>query len=116
MKVKITFGQQVIHASLYDNAAAQKIWSQLPAVYPMMNLYGREMCCRLGAGGLPAKEAENTGYKVGDISYWPLAGSLIILYKQNGEVFKQQPIGHTEDDLSFLKEMADTNTRWEKDE
>lgn len=116
MKVKIMLGQHVIRAKLYDNEAARQFWAGLPASYPMMNLYDRELCYRMGNGSLPAKEAENKGYQVGDISYWPLAGSLIILYKQNGEVFKQQPIGHSEDDLSFLQDLPDTQVLWEKDE
>lgn len=113
---KITAGTHVIHATLYDNAAAQKIWDSLPKTYPMMNLYGREMCCRMGAGSLPTNEAKDTGYKVGDISYWPPAGSLVILYKQNGEIFEQQPIGHTDDDVSFFNGMTDTNITFERED
>ena len=33
----------------------------------------------------------------------------MILYKQNGEVFEQQPIGHTDDDISFFDGMPDTD-------
>lgn len=116
MKVKITVGTRTICAAFYDNEAAKKLWDQLPAVLPMMNLYGREMCCRMGNGALPAKEAKDSGYAVGDISYWPLAGSLILFYRQNGEVFKQQPIGHTEDEVSFLADMMDTQVLFEKAE
>ena len=82
----------------------------------MQNLYNREMCFRMGAGSLPTKEAKDTGYKVADISYWPPMGSLVILYSQDSEVFEQQPIGHTDDDISFFANMGTTPIIFEKSE
>ena len=114
MIMSITAGDHVITAVLYDNAAGRALWDKLPLTLPMMNLYGREMCYRFGAGGLPEDEAADTGYEIGDISYWPPAGSLVILYKQNGEVFEQQPIGHTDDDISFFDGMPDTDVTFDK--
>ena len=114
MSVRITAGAHAITATLYDNTAARKLWEKLPLSLPMLNLYGREMCYRMGNGALPSEEAENTGYRIGDIFYWPPAGSLVILYKQDGEVFEQQPIGHTDNDLSFFEGMADTEITFEK--
>ncbi|MGP1455715.1 MAG: cyclophilin-like fold protein [Treponema sp.] len=35
----------------------------------------------MGAGSLPASQAKNTGYRIGDISYWQPRGTLVILYK-----------------------------------
>ena len=114
MLITITAGDHVITATLYDNAAGRALWDKLPLTLNMMNLYGREMCYRFGAGGLPEDDAADTGYEIGDISYWPPAGSLVILYKQNGEVFEQQPIGHTDDDVSFFDGMPDTEITFEK--
>ena len=102
-------------AVLYDNAAGRALWEKLPLTLPMMNLYGREMCYRFGAGGLPEDDTADTGYEIGDISYWPPAGSLVILYKQNGEVFEQQPIGHTDDDVSFFDGMPDMDILFKRD-
>lgn len=116
MLITITAGDHVITATLYDNAAGRALWDKLPLTLNMMNLYGREMCYRFGAGGLPEDDAADTGYEIGDISYWPPAGSLVILYKQNGEVFEQQPIGHTDDDVSFFDGMPDTEITFEKAE
>lgn len=115
MKIKISAGDHVIHAVLYDNEAGRALWDKLPMTLSMMNLYGREMCYRFGNGGLPSPDANDTGYEIGDISYWPPAGSLVILYKQNGEVFEQQPIGHTDDDISFFEGMPTTDIVFEKD-
>ena len=116
MLITITAGDHVITATLYDNAAGRALWDKLPLTLNMMNLYGREMCYRFGAGSLPEDDAADTGYEIGDISYWPPAGSLVILYKQNGEVFEQQPIGHTNDDVSFFDGMPDTEITFEKAE
>lgn len=114
MDIKITAGGHSVRAALYDNAAARRLWDSLPATFPMMNLYGREMCCRLGAGSLPTGEARRSGYAVGDIAFWPPAGSLVILYRQDGETFKRQPIGHTDDDVSFFAGMPDSPVRFER--
>ena len=116
MLIRITAGEHTITAVLYGNEAGRALWNMLPMTLPMMNLYGREMCYRFGNGGLPDGEAEDTGYAIGDISYWPPAGSLVILYAQNGEIFEQQPIGHTDDDLSFFNGMPDTDILFEKAE
>ena len=113
MQVRITAGSHVITAMLHDNAASKALWNKLPLKLHMMNLYGREMCYRFGQGGLPSKEAADVRYSVGDISYWPPAGSLVILYKQNGEVFEQQPIGHIDSDISFFDGMPDTDIMFE---
>lgn len=114
--IRITAGSHVIHAKLYDNAAARAFWDKMPVTYSMQNLYNREMCFRMGAGSLPTKEAKDTGYKVADISYWPPMGSLVILYSQDSEVFEQQPIGHTDDDISFFANMGTTPIIFEKSE
>ncbi|MBR2670843.1 MAG: hypothetical protein IKE27_01440 [Oscillospiraceae bacterium] len=114
MVVRITVGERSITAELNDNDAAKALWDQLPLTLPMMNLYGREMCYRMGKGALPDKDAADAGYEIGDISYWPPAGSLVILYKQNGEVFEQVKIGHTDDDVSFFDGMEDTDIIFER--
>lgn len=114
MQIRITAGSHVIHASLADNHSARVFYDSLPVTLPMRNLYGREVCYRMGSGSLPSEEAEDTGYEIGDLSYWPPMGSLVILYEQNGEIFEQQPIGHTDDDISFFKGMDDTDITFEK--
>ncbi|MCD2434718.1 hypothetical protein LQE88_01720 [Acidaminococcus sp. NSJ-142] len=113
-KIKITAGKHVLVAKLQENEAVRALWNKLPQTYSMQNLYEREMCFRMGKGSLPAKEAKYTGYKIGDISYWPPRGSLVILYAQNGEIFEQQPIGHIADDVTFFKNLGDTKIKFER--
>ena len=112
--VRISVEEHSITATLYDNEATRALWDMLPQTFPMMNLYGREMCYRMGNGALPDGTASDMGYEIGDISYWPPAGSLVILYKQNGEVFEQVKIGHTDDDVSFFDGMEDSEITFEK--
>ena len=49
----------------------------MPLTLNMENLYGREMCYRMGTGSLPTAQAKNTGYRIGDISYWRRAAALL---------------------------------------
>ena len=116
MRIRITAGNHVVHAELYENEASEKWYESLPVTYLMMNLYDREMCYRMGNGSLPVKKAVRKNYRTGDISYRPPAGSLVILYGQNGEIFKQEPIGHIEDDISFFQGMNDTEMTFEKED
>ncbi|MCY7008956.1 cyclophilin-like fold protein [Fusobacterium simiae] len=116
MNVKVTAGSHTFIVKLENNVASHALYDKLPLTLPMANRYGREMVYRFGAGGLPTDNASDQGYKVGDLSYWPPMGSLVILYKQNGEVFEQQKLGHTDADISFFNEMKDTNITFEKQE
>lgn len=106
-KIKVTIeGGRTLVADLVDNQATQALVDRLPLTITMDSLYGLEMCHRFGRSGLPADQAKETGYKVGDISYWLPMGSLVFLYEQNGEVFEQQPLGHFEGDVSFMRDLG----------
>lgn len=107
-RVKVTVGTTELFADLEDNVATQAWLQTLPVTLPMQNLYGREMCYRYGAGFLPTDELRSDGYAVGDIAYWPPRGSLVILYKQNGERFERQPMGHIDGDAEAVFSHADT--------
>lgn len=106
-RIKLTVNQKHVFFSEWeDNPTTQALISQMPLTLQMKNLYNREICYRFGAGKLPIATATNKGYAVGDISYWPPMGSLVILYEQNSEHFQQIPIGHILQDVSLFKEMA----------
>ena len=114
MDIQMTINQHVLKAKLADNVASHQFWESLPIKLSMTNLYGREFCYRMGAGALPDDAARNKGYEVGDISYWPPRGSLVILYKQNGEIFEQVPIGHIEDSIDFLADLNGSYVLFER--
>lgn len=116
INIKITINDDhVLHAQFENNATTQALISQMPFTISMNNLYGREMCHRYGNGALPLDDAKDRNYKVGDISYWPPMGSLVILYEQNGEVFEQQKIGHTQDDVSFFNHINRAEVTFEQE-
>ena len=113
-KVKITIdGSTVLLADWKDNATARALLKKMPFTIEMSNLYGREMCHRFGGGSLPVQASQNKAYAVGDISYWPPLGSLVILYGQNGEVFEQVSIGHIDGDIRFFSGMAEAHILFE---
>lgn len=113
-KIKITFGQNEIYADFEDNATSRALIDKMPFTIPMMNLYGREMCYRYGANALPTTKLRYDGYQIGDIAYWPPAGSLVILYKQNGEEFERQHIGHIDGNVSIFAGLGTTDITFSK--
>lgn len=105
--MNITVNGVNLTATLEDNVAADALASRLPFEVPMDNLYSREMCYHL-QNELPTDSVANQGYEVGDIVYWPPRRSLVILYKQNGEHFSYQKLGHINEDLTGLFEGTGT--------
>lgn len=113
VRVKITVGDQELLAVLEDNATTRAILKQLPMTLPMRDLYGREMCYRYGAYALPTDDLRSDGYAVGDIAYWPPGGSLVILYRQNGEQFERQHLGHIASGVEIFESTGDANVTFE---
>ena len=113
VKVKITVGDMELLATLEDNATTRELISQMPMTLPMMDLYGREMCYRYGAYALPTDNLQSDGYEVGDIAYWAPGGSLVILYKQNGECFERQHLGHIDSGVEVFENMGDMDVTFE---
>lgn len=116
INIKLTVNDSIsLIAQFYDNKTTQALIKKMPFTIQMENLYGREMCHRYGRGGLPIENAKNQNYKIGDISYWPPMGSLVILYEQNGEIFEQQKIGHIDADVSFFNKLSSAEIKFEKE-
>lgn len=113
LKVKITVGDTVLIADMENNSAVQEFVKKMPLTLPMLDLYGREMCYRFGRGGLPVDRETSERYEVGDVAYWPPAGSLVILYEQNGERFSRQHLGHIESGTEIFKTTGDVDVTFE---
>ena len=113
VKIKITVGDTEMFATLEDNATTRYLTEQMPMTLSMMDLYGREMCYRYGAYALPTDDMRDDGYEVGDIAYWPPGGSLVILYKQNGEEFERQHLGHIDTGVEIFESTGDTEVTFE---
>lgn len=113
VRVKITVGETELIAVMEDNATTQAIIEQMPMTLSMMDLYGREMCYRYGAYALPTDNLRSDGYEVGDIAYWAPGGSLVILYKQNGEQFERQQLGHIDSGVEIFESTGDVDVTFE---
>lgn len=113
IKIKITVGDTELTAVMDDNATTQALIEQMPMTLPMMDLYGREMCYRYGAYALPTDDLRSDGYEVGDLAYWAPGGSLVILYKQNGEQFERQHLGHIESGVEVFENTGDVDVTFE---
>lgn len=113
VKVKITVGETELIAVMEDNVTTQAIIEQMPMTLPMMDLYGREMCYRYGAYALSTDNLRSDGYEVGDIAYWAPGGSLVILYKQNGEQFERQHLGHIDSGVEIFETTGDSDVTFE---
>lgn len=109
MRIQITANGRTWQAELEDSPAARALAAKMPLTLSMRDLYGRELCCRLGAGALPVSALHSDGYAVGDIAYCPPMGSLVILYAQNGEHFERQHLGRVLGDLDGLAASGDTD-------
>ena len=103
-RLKITVGNKILYAALLK---------KMPMTLTMQNLYGREMCYRFGAGSLPTEHLRSDRYEVGDIVYWAPRGSFVILYKQNGEEFERQQIGHIDSGTDIFNGSGDEKVSFE---
>lgn len=113
IKVKITVGKETLTATFLDNATTRSLTSRFPLTVPMEDLYAREMCYHFPEA-LPAEEAGRSGYEVGDIGYWTPRHSLVIFYKQNGEVISNlQKIGRIDSGVELFSRTGDVDVTFE---
>lgn len=112
MKIKMTFGDKVLTATLTNNATSRAFVEKLPITLPMLDLYSREMCYRF-PNALPANEATTRGYEVGEIVYYPPRHSFVIMYAQNGERFQMQTIGKVDSNVEAFRNIGNIDVRFE---
>lgn len=113
IKVKVTVGQQILTATLIDNATTRSLIAKFPLTVPMMNLYARELVYRF-PDPLPANEEQTSGYEIGDISYWTPRHSFVFFYKQNGEVISNlQKIGRFDSNVEVLGQVREADVKLE---
>ncbi len=111
--IKISANGTELTAVLENNATTRALVEQMPMTLSMRDLYDREMCYNYGAGVFPTEMLRNDSYKVGDIIYWPTAGSFVILYRQNGEQFSRQHLGHIESGVEVFETTGNTDVTFE---
>lgn len=106
MRIIIAANGKNLYATLEDNPASRALYELMPITVKMQDLYEREMCYHLPAA-LPTGKLVANNYKVGDIIYWPPRRSLVILYKQNGERFQRQHLGHIDSGAEMFAATGD---------
>ena len=113
INIKVTVNGTVLTATLIDNATTRSLISLFPLTVPMTNLYAREMVYRF-PDPLPANEAHQSGYEVGDLSYWTPRHSFVIFYEQNGEVISNlQKIGRIDAGVEIFKQIQNADVKFE---
>ena len=111
--IKISVNGTELTAVLENNVTTRALVEQMPMTLAMRDLYDREMCYNYGAGAFPTETLRNDSYEVGDIIYWPTAGSFVILYRQNGEQFSRQHLGHIESGVEVFETTGNTDVTFE---
>ena len=111
-KIKGTVNGKTLTATLNNNATTRDFIDKLPLTLPMMDLYDREMCYRFDEA-LSTDNLTSSGYKVGEIAYWPPRHSFVILYEQNGERFERQTLGYFDESVDIFKTTGDTDVLFE---
>ncbi|MDO5378216.1 MAG: cyclophilin-like fold protein [Clostridia bacterium] len=113
LKMRITVGDQVLTATLIDNATTRALMEKMPMTLSMMDLYGREMCYRFSED-LPAEEAGYDSFDVGDISYWTPWHSFVIVYAESGEsIDNLQRVGTVDEGVECFAATGDTAVTFE---
>lgn len=113
LKMRITVGEQVLTATLIDNATTRALMEKMPMTLSMMDLYDREMCYRFSED-LPAEEAAYDSFDVGDISYWTPWHSFVIVYAESGEsIDNLQRIGTVDSGVELFGTTGDTEVTFE---
>jgi len=67
------------------------------------------IACLFGADFLSTKNLRSYNYQVGDILYWPLRGSLVILYAQNSEQFTRQHLCYIDNGVEILQNSSNAD-------
>ena len=112
-QIKITANGNAIIGTLEDNPASRAFYDMLPTTFHMRDLYEREMCYNMPKA-LPTGQLTARAYQVGDIIYWPPRHSFVILYKQNGERFQRQHLGHIDYGVEIFEITGDAVVTFEK--
>ncbi|WP_125588744.1 cyclophilin-like fold protein [Companilactobacillus jidongensis] len=114
--VNLIFNDKKLEANFFDNDTSIALLNKLTLKISMINLYSREMTYRFPEA-LPAKKAKTSGYEVGDIAYWTPRHSLVIFYKQTGEIIDNlQIVGHIKSGVEIFKSLGNTEIEFQLSE
>ena len=95
-----------LFATLEDNPASRMLYDLMPITVKMRNVYQREMSYTL-PGKLPISKLSANACRVGDIIYWPHRNSLAVIYRESGERFRRQNLGHIDSGAEVFAKLGD---------
>ncbi len=84
MKIKLTFKDKALTATLIDNPTTRDFISLLPLTVAMNDLFGREKFGHLPRAISDAGKRQFT-YEIGQIIYWSSGPDVAIYYRDDGE-------------------------------
>ncbi len=115
VKIKATVNGKEFFGTLENNATTKAMLERgiFPMTLDMTNAYSREMLYRYGEGTFPVEQTRSDHFEVGDIIYWPPRGSFVILYRQDGDTFERQQVGHIDGDFSIFENGQDATVTFE---
>ena len=108
LRIIIAIKGRNLYATLEDNPASRMLYQLMPITVKMRNVYQREMSCTL-PGKLPISKLSANTCKAGDIIYLPHRNSLAVIYKQSGEKFRRQNLGHIDSGAEVFAKLGDTD-------
>lgn len=114
MKLKISIGENVLHAELYDNATVKDLIVQLPLTVQLEDYANNEKI--FYPDPKLSKEGAPDGYKpsAGDITYYAPWGDVAIFYKDFSYSKGLISLGKIEsDDIKYLKFSGKKTARLE---
>jgi len=104
--VRITIGDTVLTAHLFDNSTAHDLAAQLPLTLTFRDLNGVEKTAplprKLSVEGMPSGDEPN----VGDIGYWAPDGDLVFYYGDVGYWTGIMRIGEFDGDMSAIAQQS----------
>ena len=106
LRIIIAVKGKNLYATLEDNPASRILYQLMPITVKMRNVYQREMSCTL-PGRLPISKLSANTCRAGDIIYLPHRNSLAIIYRQSGERFRRQNLGHIDSGAEVFEKLGD---------
>jgi hypothetical protein len=104
--VRITIGDTVLTAHLFDNATANDLFAQLPLTLTFRDLNGVEKTAplprKLSVDGMPEGDDPN----VGDLGYWAPDGDLVFYYGDVGYWTGIMRIGKFDGDMGAIAQQS----------
>ena len=113
LKLKITIGENILYAAIYDSEATRDFMQLLPLELDMQDLNRREKYSTLAVRLSNNGTIKNT-YEVGDISYW-LGGGLAVFYHQDHSIVKAGliKIGQLKEGIAVFETFENLRVKFE---